>query len=357
MSMLQLPLPGSEKFFPETDFDRARVEHYVGQIEPTLRPCQIQPSVVVEILCNPTPFWKRTIKVDHVKCKTRICWSPLVQLRKIQRALLLQLRLPKGFPSMAFEPADSIIWNARCHIGNKASLMVDLKNAYESIKTKHVQRYLRREQYCSKAEAWVIARLITYRGLLRMGAPISGWIFNAMLHRFDQEVLTVFGAPTIAMRHDDESSVSLFYKAGRKPRPHSHGIVYTRYADNLCISVPGTWVRGITENMLEKVLARHHLTLNPDKTVHGHNGRLFFPGIELSDNKIYPNMDYLSWFAYQFHLKQLLPQQLMGHLCYQRMFGDSVYQDLRQAFPTPGGEDALAELPMYWQMEDPYENC
>ncbi len=110
---------------------------------------KLDPSELVDKISQADRFWKRMVVKKGTK--TRICYQPHPKLWRIHIRIkhYLRRRFEKKvqhyngfFPATAFERGNSIIRNASYHYGNQSSLVLDLKDAFSSIKTKHVYRWL-----------------------------------------------------------------------------------------------------------------------------------------------------------------------------------------------------------------------
>jgi hypothetical protein len=197
----------------------------------------------------------------------------------------------------------SIIENARRHECSRSGLRLDMQNAFESVEATHVYRYLLRA--CSKVgdfppallfskdECWVLSRLLTYRGRLRKGSPVSQVVFNMVCTELDEELLQMVRA----------------YR----------GTVYSRYGDDLCFSSPEKALSGLLVADIHHILESHHVVLNQQKTREFKNGRLHLPGVSVVDGELYPSLRYLEKMS-RTPLDSLSAEQQAGHRGHLRQF-------------------------------------
>jgi retron-type reverse transcriptase len=193
--------------------------------------------------------------------------APRKRLKAAQRWILESLleKLPVSEHAHGFRKARSIVSNACPHVGADVVVNVDLRDFFPTISYRRVKGLFRKFGY-SEELATLFALLctepdtveteldgITYyvaQGTrhLPQGAPTSPAITNLMCRRLDRR-LAAFA--------------------------QKHGLVYTRYADDLTISSPrGTPAPvGAILAVLEKVATEEGFKLHPDKISVKHRGR------------------------------------------------------------------------------------
>jgi len=234
----------------------------------------IPPGTTEKILLRPEKYWRKKVDGD------RIYWIPLGPLEKIHKRFAGYLEnhdfLSCYQPASAYWKGSSIIKNAEQHRRNASSFCLDARKAFESIQTKHIYRYLLRTSRMlygphdtnNRAQAWIISRLLTCRGRLRLGSPASPFVFNLLFERLDEVLLEVL--------------------------KNFHGVVYTRYADDFCFSAPTDVFPKEVEDAVRRVLREHHIGLKEEKTRRTGNGILEFPGVVVVRGRIRPNGEYVS---------------------------------------------------------------
>lgn len=263
--------------FPFRMPSNTRIVH-AGRMFARLRFSQfgIPPGTTAKILSDPERYWRKKIGDG------KVFYEPLGLLRKIHDRFALYLennfRKSNCYSATAYWRGTSIIRNAQPHKENSSSLCLDAYNAFESVKTKHIFHYLLRTGAMlygpydpdQRAQAWVISRLITYRGKLRKGSPVSPFIFNLLFDRLDDALLEALSFS---------------------------GIVYSRYADDFCFSSPENEFPDEVETVIRRVLREHHIVLNEKKTCRSGNGVLEFPGVVVIRGKVRPQGAYIAKLA------------------------------------------------------------
>ncbi|MDD5289300.1 MAG: reverse transcriptase domain-containing protein, partial [Dehalococcoidales bacterium] len=117
-------------------------------------------------------------------------------------------RLTVSRACMGFEKDTSILDNAKPHIGAVAIMSLDIDDFFPSIKANRVWSIFRTIGYNPQI-ANVLTSLCTFKGSLPQGSPASPKLSNLISIRLDARLLGYAG---------------------------KHGIIYTRYADDLCFS-------------------------------------------------------------------------------------------------------------------------
>ncbi|OHB82318.1 MAG: hypothetical protein A2V98_10170 [Planctomycetes bacterium RBG_16_64_12] len=138
--------------------------------------------------------------------------APERHLKRLQRRILIRLlaRLRAHPAATGFERGKSIVTNARAHQGRAVVLRFDLVDFFPSTTAERLRKYLRRIGW-NRPATEILLRLCTYEGGLPQGAPTSPRLSNLVNYRLDARL------------------------AGMAARL---GGVYTRYADDLTISLP-----------------------------------------------------------------------------------------------------------------------
>ena len=216
---------------------------------------------------------KYTRKVIHPhKGKRRVLYVPHKPLARIQKALLRHILNPaqEALPVYVMggragkdgqRNEFGIFQNAAAHVGQGFIASLDVRDFFPSVRLADVVRALR-ELSCPALRdregsplpwtadaATFVARLVTRRGRLPQGAPTSPAIANLVFSRFDERIRDSLG----------------------------NGFVYTRYFDDLTISVSERDARtkGLTTprafrdhvaNVISQVLSGSSFRLNGKKT-------------------------------------------------------------------------------------------
>jgi len=137
--------------------------------------------------------------------------APEPKLKTLQRRILRRLlgRLKAHPAAMGFERGRSIVHNARAHQGQAVVLRFDFREFFPSTRARRVKRYFRRIGL-NRPAATLLSRLCTCEGGLPQGAPTSPRLSNLVNYRLDARL------------------------AGMAAKL---GAVYTRYADDVTISL------------------------------------------------------------------------------------------------------------------------
>ncbi|MFK7768638.1 MAG: reverse transcriptase family protein [Mariniblastus sp.] len=143
--------------------------------------------------------------------KPRYISAPNAELKSLQRRILRRLlkALNTHPQATGFQPGVSFVDNARCHQSQAIVIRIDLVDFFPSILQKGVYGFFRRlgwDQTTSK----LLANLTTHDGRLPQGAPTSPRLSNLMCVGLD------FRMANLA---------------------EEHGAVYTRYADDITMSL------------------------------------------------------------------------------------------------------------------------
>jgi len=137
--------------------------------------------------------------------------APEPELKSLQQRILRRLlaRLKSHPAAMGFERGRSIVTNALPHQGQALVMRLDVKDFFATTRARRVQRYFRRIGW-NRAAARLLTRLCTHQGGLPQGAPTSPRLSNLVNYRLDARLAAM---------------------ASRL------GAVYTRYADDVTISL------------------------------------------------------------------------------------------------------------------------
>jgi RNA-directed DNA polymerase len=157
---------------------------------------------------NPAGFYRRETRPKKDGTRREL-WVPDDCLKTIQFEILDGILRPLGFnPASHCCPGRDVITNAMQHVGHAHVVVCDLTKAFPSTRPELVLSALRRCRIPIQ-HASLIARLCTFRRGLPTGAPTSPALLDLVLRPVDQE-LTMLAT--------------------------KHGVRYTRYVDDLCIS-------------------------------------------------------------------------------------------------------------------------
>jgi retron-type reverse transcriptase len=108
--------------------------------------------------------------------------------RRILRRLLARLRCHPA--ATGFQPGQSIVTNARCHVGRAVVVRLDLRDFFPRTAAWRVRRYFRRVGW-NRPAARLLTRLCTHQGGLPQGAPTSPRLSNLVNYRLDSRLAAV----------------------------------------------------------------------------------------------------------------------------------------------------------------------
>lgn len=205
------------------------------------------------IMTAPVRYKEYPIKKASGK-GVRIIAQPTSQVKQLQRFVISNLLsdLPVHDCAYAYVINRSIKDNAQLHSSSRYLLKMDFSNFFPSIQGRQVAAHIRKhskQQYSNDEIKSLISICLRQKREhpfphLSIGAPSSPFLSNSILFDFDE-------------------IISRYCK--------THGIIYTRYADDLTFSttVPNLLLR--MENYVETVLGNidyPKLSINKSKTIH-----------------------------------------------------------------------------------------
>jgi RNA-directed DNA polymerase len=200
----------------------------------------------------------------------RIVYHPSRQLKALQRWLLRRVagKLAVHEAAMAYEKNRGIVLNAARHRDAKFLLRMDFKEFFNSLLSSDIDEMARKAKETNRLPTtWtdedtdLLSTLVCRFGSLTIGAPTSPKISNSLCFEMDEQ----FAA--LAFRH---------------------GVVYTRYADDLFFSTRHPNILNRVEGEVAVIVSqlRHpgHLQLNLSKTRHvSKRRRRLVTGIVITD--------------------------------------------------------------------------
>ncbi len=160
--------------------------------------------------------------------------------RRILRRVLGGLRAHPA--ATGFERGKSIVENALPHTGRAVVIRMDVVDFFPSTKSERVLRYFQWVGWDREA-AEILTRLTTHEDGLPQGAPTSPRLSNLVNYYLDEQITN---------------------------RAAHRGGAYTRYADDITISLPrphGRRVRGMIQHT-RRMLAKHGYRLHTRRKLH-----------------------------------------------------------------------------------------
>lgn len=259
-----------------------RIEARLAGASSFLRLAGVSLEDVRTVLTNTADYWVPFKHGQRRGVRPRLIL--VVVQEKLLAAMLLRISIHQSesdsfVPAVAtaFAKGDSCLNNARVHMGQRSSLLLDIRRAFPSVKRKHIEAFLRRNGF-SRDEAWVFSRVMTFDGRLQQGSAVAPTIFNLLLLRLDGALLDEFGIPWSIDEMADEDS----------------DMLYTRYADDLCFSCGSPEFPEEVEAKIREIIASHHFEIGGSKTRRGSDGTLYFPGVIVhNSHELGPGHGYL----------------------------------------------------------------
>jgi len=170
----------------------------------------------------------------------RIICQPTKKLKGLQSWILVNIlnKILVSTSCKGFRKGSSILDNAKPHIGANTILNLDLKDFFQTIKTRQVYNVFKIIGY-NDLIASVLTNICIYGDSLPQGSPCSPMLANLTAWNLDLRILGYVG---------------------------KRGISYTRYADDLSLSGlnPSKVVKIIP--MIKKIIKDENFKLNNKKT-------------------------------------------------------------------------------------------
>lgn len=232
-------------------------------------------DLVARNLIQPT---YRTFRISKRSGGSRVISVPGPQLKIVQSWLTQHVlnKIPTHAASHAFSPGSSIADCAREHAGARWLVKMDIADFFGSITEIQVFRVFRQLGY-SDLVSFELARLCTMVPFASAKHSMKSWRVRSRRNGIGLYAETLIGrlpqgAPTspmlanLVMRGADQALQSI---------ADSHGLVYTRYSDDITFSTRGSFSREQAMTVVSQsttVLKRQGLFPNRSKTVVVHPG-------------------------------------------------------------------------------------
>ncbi|MEK2646090.1 retron St85 family RNA-directed DNA polymerase [Bdellovibrio sp. BCCA] len=193
----------------------------------------------------------KVYKIPKKKGGTRTVEQPSKEVKFLQRVLIEMLfsRLPVHSAATAYVKGKGIAHNANQHVRSKYFVKFDFSDFFPSIKAHNIQSMLKRNLEARginlpASDLTLITNICCKKGQLVIGAPSSPILSNLIMYEFDKEFAE---------------------------RMANRGVVYTRYADDICLSSEYPNRLSDCDKEIMSVLSDFtdlKLKLNTAKTVH-----------------------------------------------------------------------------------------
>lgn len=333
----QLHLPGFGHLQPLINYER------LNGAMVAFRRIRVKRGIVLSFLLNLDGHWqkkvvitkggKRVVTYKPSKELKKLQWKIVRYINNVNRGLnrtILPVPNPAGEWSLndiastrfttAFKRGDSVVKNALAHLDMRSSVSFDLRRAFESIKRKHLQRFLLRLRFPNDV-AWVFSKFLTHKGRLQRGASVSAHIFNLLLSRLDMQIAEAVGAkePVYVGREwankEEEKGFGWlspeFIKEIRNKK-----VSFTRYGDDICVSSALEEFPQELVALIRGIILGQGFQIREAKTRMCRNGVLELPGVVIVGNVVRPRRAYLIRLARSITTSSLTQEQLHGHLAF-----------------------------------------
>lgn len=170
----------------------------------------MSPGRIQRIQLNASKMYK-TYAIPKRDGSDRVISQPTPELKAVQRWLARGIfeRLPVSPCATAYKKGASIRSNAEAHRTSAFTLHLDFKDYFPSFSHGHVTRYLSEHTRLNRDDILFCSDIVCRYGYLTIGAPSSPSVTNTLMYSFDALV--------------EEWCIK-------------HGLIYTRYADDINIS-------------------------------------------------------------------------------------------------------------------------
>ncbi|MCU8488316.1 reverse transcriptase family protein [Vibrio vulnificus] len=244
----------------------------------------------------------RKIHVDTGGKKRQI-YSPDMNSKVFYQALLPNLnetfeKMEERAVAFGFVPKRSCVDQALQHRNYAYTISLDIKDFFDHVKPKHVKGLIDEE-------------LIPYLfidGAARQGLPTSPMVSNIAFNAIDREIIA-FLEDKITLISDKPKYSGSSWGWEEKKRYYT----YTRYADDLSVSLDSYDDIARVINGVQRILLRHGFELNARKTkiLDAKNGRRVICGVGVDVETVYPTRKTLKKLRAARHQKNL--SSVFGH--------------------------------------------
>lgn len=248
----------------------------------------ITESIVDGILPRVSPLVLKAEKLTvNTSGKYREVYSPAAQTKVIFRTLIPFLngvfsKIEHDKVAYGFIPKRSCVEQAKQHIGYQYTISLDIKNFFDNITPDLVKEHIDDD----------LISLLFLNGAPRQGFPTSPVISNIAFNIIDLEISKFLDSALIEKASEQYKGSPIAFAALKRRQTYGKTVLYayTRYADDLSISVNNPDVFDIVINGLESILRKFGFELNEKKTkiLYAKNGRRIICGVGVDDRGIYP---------------------------------------------------------------------
>lgn len=239
------------KFFAERGVDADTAELYLNYIRPLQKrglPVIFEwehlgqllgrtPHYLAKVVASPENFY-RIFRIPKKSGGYREICAPHRSLLECQKWIAINIinRIDLHPAATGYVQGKNLVDYVDPHISAKEIFVTDIKNFFPSIKMARIIGLFQSFGY-SDSVSYALAKICCYMEALPQGGATSPSLSNLVCRRLDKR-LTGYGI--------------------------KHGIVYTRYADDLCFS--GDNIINTNKNTIRKIISEEGFRINEDKT-------------------------------------------------------------------------------------------
>lgn len=177
--------------------------------------------------------------------KPRPVISVTGKLRDVQCRLynrVLKAKLTPSAHSHGGIGGRHVLTNARPHLGQRYLFLADIAGFFPSITNDRVNQLFLRRFKCSPTVARLLTRICTHNYHLALGLVTSPILADQVLHDVDMRIAKLCS---------------------------QHGLVYTRYVDDVAVSGKFDLEPSFVPKLVWKIFREHHFRIRRDKTKFG----------------------------------------------------------------------------------------
>jgi retron-type reverse transcriptase len=207
-----------------------------------------------------TEYYK-TYEISKKSGGVRLIAQPSRMMKGIQGWILVQIlnKLTPSINSTGFRKGYNLLKNAMPHLGAVEILNLDIKDFFNSTKSKKVFDLFRSIGY-NILISHILTKICCYQGNLPQGGPCSPALANLTNSKLDRRI-----AKFCAQR----------------------SIIYTRYADDLTFSIPQLNYSKFLLKVITEIVEDEGYNINTKKTrIAGNSSQKKITGLILSDQKV-----------------------------------------------------------------------
>ena len=263
-----------------------------------------------EWLSDPNKIEALSVKKIHVDTggKKRLIYSPNMDSKGFYQAILPKLnetfeKMQERTVAFGFVPKRSCVDQALQHVNYAYTISLDIKDFFDHVKIKHVKGLIDEE-------------LIPYLfidGAARQGLPTSPMVSNIAFNAIDLEIIAFLEEKMGFTTGKPKADIDVLFFDFDFEEDQKRYYAYTRYADDLSVSLDRYEDIARVINGVQRILFRHGFELNARKTkiLDSKNGRRIICGVGVDEETVYPTRKTLKRLRAARHQKNL--SSMFGH--------------------------------------------